>query len=209
LVESFKGLPVANIADSCNRFFVVGSDISAYNQVPLVGTAITVKTRISDNLLFHKALDLANPGDVIVVDAGGDCVNAITGEIMMRYAMKKGIKGFVIDGAIRDVKEVRTFTNFSVFAKGVTPRGPFKDGPGEINVPIVCGGAVVQPGDIIVGDEDGIVVISKNEAEYVLKKAKAKLEDERVKLQKIEEGTLNKNWVDETLERKGCEQIYL
>lgn len=208
VVEAFKGIPVANIADSCNRFFVAGSGIKAYNSVPLVGTAITVKTRIADNLLFHKALDMAEPGDVIVVDASGDCVSALTGEIMMRYAMKKGIVGFVINGAIRDVKAVRGFTNFSVFAKEVTPRGPFKNGPGEINVPIVCGGIVVKPGDIIAGDDDGVVVIPKEEAEDIFRKAKEKMNSETEKFEKIEEGALDKSWVDRTLKENGCEFIY-
>lgn len=108
---------VAHIADSCNRFFVAVAGIKAYNRVPLVGTAITVKTRIADNLLFHKALDIAEPGEVIVEDTSGDYVNALTGEIMMRYAIKKGIVGFVLNGAVRDVKAVRGFDNFSVFAK--------------------------------------------------------------------------------------------
>jgi len=208
VVESFKGIPVANIADSCSRFFVAGSGIKAYNDVPLVGTVITVKTRISDNLLFHKALDMAEPGDVIVVDASGDCVNSLTGEIMMRYAIKKGIVGFVINGAIRDVKAIREFNNFSVFAKGVTPRGPYKDGPGEINVPIVCGGVVIKPGDIVVGDHDGLVVISKGEAKAIQRKSKEKLNSEVDKFRKIEEGTMDKSWVDEKLKEKGCEFIY-
>ena len=164
-----------------------------YNDVPLVGTAITVKTRIYDNLLFHKALDMAEPGDIIVVDASGDMVNPLTGEIVMWYAMKKGIVGFVINGAIRDVKAIREFYKFSVFVKGVTPRGPHKEWPGEINVPIICGGVVVSPGDIIVGDHDGIVVISKDEVKAIQRKSKEKLNSEIDKFMKIEEGTMHKS----------------
>jgi regulator of RNase E activity RraA len=207
LVESFRDLPVANIADSVNRFFVMNG-LNPYNEVPLLGTAITVRARISDNLLFHKALEIAQPGDVIVVDAGGETINALTGEIMMKSAMKKGIVGFVIDGAIRDVAGVRKFTDFSVYAKGVTPKGPFKDGPGEINVPISCGGTVVNPGDIIVGDADGIVVVSPAEAYEIQKKAKAKLQSEIEKFESIANGTEDKSWVDKALKERGCEFIY-
>ncbi|MDW7669804.1 MAG: RraA family protein [Bacillota bacterium] len=206
LVDSFKDLPVANVADCMNRFYVM-KGLKPYNETPLIGTAVTVKARIADNLMFHKALDIAKPGDVIVVDAGGDTINAVTGEIMMRSAISRGIKGFVIDGAIRDVDGARKFTNFSVYAKGVTPMGPFKDGPGEVNVTISCGGTVVNPGDIIIGDADGVLVIPPSEAAEIQKKAKEKFESEVEKFKAIDNGTEDKSWVDEKLKEKGCEFI--
>ena len=113
--------------------------------------------------MLHKALELAQPGDVIVVDAQGDLSNAITGEIMMTQAAMSGVAGVVVDGAIRDSEAMRDL-DMPVYAAGVTPKGPYKDGPGEINVPVTCGGVVVNPGDIVVGDADGIVIISPQDA---------------------------------------------
>ena len=208
LVESFRNIPTPNIADVMNRFFCVDAEIKPFNNNKLLGTAFTVKSRTADNLMFHKALDLAEPGDVIIVDVQGDKINAVTGEIMMRYAMKKGISGFIIDGAIRDTGAVKNLSNFSVYARGVTPRGPYKDGPGEINVPINCGGVTVYPGDIIVGDEDGVVIINPNKAEIILEKAKDKMEQEIEKFKKIEEGTMDRTWIDEKLRSKGCKFIF-
>ena len=148
-MEGFKGLPVANIADEMNRFFCMDARIKPFNDKPLLGTAFTVKTRVADNLMLHKALALAQPGDVIIVDAQGDTANAITGEIMMTQAFVNGLAGVVVDGAIRDAEAMKEI-DMPVYAAGVTPKGPYKDGPGEINVPVCCGGVTVNPGDIIV-----------------------------------------------------------
>jgi regulator of RNase E activity RraA len=141
---------------------------------------------------------------VLVVDAGGDMTNAIVGEIMLRLAQKKGIAGFVIDGAIRDTAAFAGDT-FPVYARGITHRGPYKDGPGEINVPVSIGGMVVHPGDIIVGDEDGLVVVPLDEAEAVLKLVREQQIKEKDILQSIEDGTVNRDWVDQTLKQRGCE----
>ncbi len=207
LVEGFRGLPVANIADEMNRFFCVDARIRPINKTPLLGTAVTVKARTADNLLFHKALDLAQPGDVIVVDVQGDLVNSVTGEIMMREAIKKGLAGVVIDGAVRDADALRDITAMAIYAAGVTPKGPYKDGPGEINVPVSCGGIVVNPGDIVVGDGDGIVVIHPQDAPVILEKAKSKYAKEQAIFQAIAEGTRDKSWIDKELKARGCEII--
>jgi len=206
LVEGFKGLPTSNIADSMNRFYCVDAEIKPLNDTPLLGTAFTVRVATSDNLMFHKALDMAQPGDVMVIDAQGDKINAVTGEIMVRYAMKKKLAGFLIDGAIRDSAAIKEFS-FAAFARGVNPKGPYKDGPGEINVPVVCGGVVVQPGDIIVGDSDGVVIINQEDAPEVLQKAKTTFESEASIFKAIEEGTWDRSWVDVELKKKGCEII--
>lgn len=207
LVEAFRGLPVANIADEMNRFSCVDARIKPLNSTPLLGTAFTVKARIGDNLMFHKAIDMAQPGDVIVVDVQGDLVNSLTGEIMMRLVLKKGISGVVVDGAVRDVEALREMP-LAIYAAGVTPKGPYKDGPGEINAPVCCGGVVVNPGDIIVGDADGIVVISPNDAPVLAEKAKAKLKQEQATFKAIDEGTLNRSaYSDEAFIKRGCEII--
>lgn len=207
IVKQFQGLPVANIADEMNRFFCLDARIKPFNNISLLGTAFTVKTRVADNLMLHKAIELAQPGDVIVVDAQGDLSNAITGEIMMTQAEVNGLAGVVIDGAIRDVEAMKSL-NMPVYAAGVQPKGPYKDGPGEINVPVCCGGVLVNPGDIIVGDADGIVVINPNDAHEVLQKAKAKMANEQSIIKGIrDKRPRDKSWIDSTLERIKCEIV--
>jgi regulator of RNase E activity RraA len=201
-------LPTPNIADVMGRFGAIGQGIRSINEhdMYLVGTAFTVRVPPSDNLMVHKAMDLAEPGDVIVVEAGGDMTHAILGELMCMYAEKRGIRGFIVDGPVRDGAAIRRL-GYPVFAKGLTPRGPYKDGPGEINVPISCGGATVHPGDVILGDMDGAVVVPKDSAEEILEKASATRRDEEKATDRIANGQWERRWVDETLREKGCELI--
>ncbi|SFM14570.1 RraA famliy [Pelosinus propionicus DSM 13327] len=206
VIEAFKGLPVAAIADNMNRMSCIHARLRPMNEVPLLGTAFTIKSRPGDNLLLHKALDLAEPGDILVVDAQGDLSNSIMGELMVRWAKKRGIAGFVIDGAIRDVRALKNL-GIPIYAAGVTPAGPYKDGPGEINVPVSCGGAVIHPGDILVGDEDGLVVIKPQDALELLKKTKAKNLAEQKSMEEIEGMSWDRTWVDKALAARGCEII--
>ncbi len=204
LVESFADIPVANIGDNMGRLSCLSAAIKPYGKVRLLGPAITVKAPVGDNLMFHKALDIAEPGDVIVVDGQGDMNHALCGEIMMRYAVTRRIAGFVIDGCIRDVEGLRLL-DFPVYARGVTPKGPYKSGPGEVNVPVVCGGQAVLPGDIVAADGDGIVIIRPEDAEWVLAKAREHNAMEARTFEDIAAHALNRAWVQKTLEEKGCE----
>lgn len=176
LVEAFKGIPSSNINDEMNRLFCMHDYIRLLNPdhaVQLLGTAFTVKAPGGDNLYFHQALDMAQPGDVIVVD-GDSCNNrSLAGEIMMRFAQRKGIAGIVVDGCMRDLDALREM-KMPIYAAGITPQGPFKNGPGEINTPVSCGGQVVLPGDILVGDMDGVVVIHKEDASEMASAAQKK-----------------------------------
>lgn len=203
LIEGFAGLPVANIADMMGRMFCIDARIRPVNGAPLLGPAFTVKTRPGDNLLLHKAIDLAAPGDIVVVDAQADLTNSLIGELMIRWSMRRGIGGFIIDGAVRDIAYLKTL-NLPVYAAGITPAGPYKDGPGEINAAISCGGVTVHPGDILVGDEDGVVAIPPTDALDVLQKARAKLADEKKVIEEIERGAWDRTWVDKALAAKGC-----
>ena len=204
LISAFRDLPVASIGDSVNRTFCMDSSIRPYTSHALLGPAFTVKVRPGDNLLLHKALDMAAPGDIIVVDGQGDMSNALIGELMVMWAIKRRLGGIIIDGAIRDVSRLKTLS-IPVYAAGVTPAGPYKEGPGEITFPVVCGGVVVNPGDIIVGDADGVVVINPRDAHSVLEKASAKSRDEQQTLQDIENGSWDRTWVEALLKAKGCE----
>lgn len=205
LVEKFRGIPSSNIGDTMNRLSCMRSEIKAYTKgVTMLGTALTVKTPEGDNLLMHMAIQMAKPGDIIVVDAGGCMSRSLCGEMMVNQAMGKGIAGFVVDGCVRDVDCLEK-TQFPVYAKGVTPQGPWKNGPGEINVPISCGGQVVFPGDILVGDGDGIVVIHPADAELIYEQAREKFSGEQQRLEEYHNGI----YKDETekygkiLEEKG------
>lgn len=204
-VEKYLHLPVANISDSMNRITSGGSGLHALHRGgKLAGPAVTVKARPGDNLMIHYALDIAQPGDVIVVDAGGDLTNALIGEMMIAYAITKQLAGIVINGAVRDSASIRA-GDFPVFAAGITHRGPYKDGPGEINVPVAINGMVVEPGDLIIGDDDGILCVPFDDVASVYTRASDKHAAETGKLQKIRNGENDRAWVLERLNQKGCE----
>ena len=203
-VEAFKAVPVANVSDVMARMTAGGPRLRPMHAGGvLAGPALTVKTRPGDNLMIHKALMIAAPGDVIVVDAGGDLTNALFGEIMSAEAEAAGVAGLVINGAIRDADAIRN-GRLPIFAAGVTHRGPYKDGPGEINVPIALDGMVIEPGDLILGDDDGVLCVPFANTEAVLQAARTKLADEERSMAAIRGGTRKKAWVDQTLERLGC-----
>jgi len=203
LLEHLAALPTPNISDNMQRHYGAAAGLRPFHRGgKLVGPAFTVKTRPGDNLLVHKAIDMASPGDVIVVDAGGELAQAIIGEIMSAHAAKRGVAGFVIDGAIRDADAIAG-ANWPVFARGVTHRGPYKDGPGEINVPVCIGGMVVHPGDIIVGDADGVLAVPQDMAEEVIAAARAQNQKEEATLAAIAAGAIDRAWVDEMLRKKG------
>ena len=204
VVQAYKGLPVANISDCMSRMTAGGPQLRPMHRAGyLVGPALTVKTRPGDNLMIHKALTLAQPGDVIVVDGGGDLTNALFGEIMVATAVKIGVAGIVLNGAVRD-SEVIGQGDFPLYAAGVTHRGPYKDGPGEINVPIAIGGMVIHPGDLVVGDADGLLCVPYEEAEAILAATHQKMEAEKRTLADIAAGRLDTSWIDATLKRIGC-----
>jgi RraA family protein len=205
--ERFRSLPVANVSDVMARMTAGGPRLRPMHRGgQMAGPALTVKTRPGDNLMIHKALALAAPGDVIVVDAGGDLTNALIGELMLAQMVKKRLGGIVIHGAIRDSAAIAA-QDFPVFAAGVTHRGPYKDGPGEINVPVALDGMVIAPGDLVLGDDDGLLCVPFEEVEAIHAAAAAKQAAEVKQAADIEAGTYSAPWVDETLRRLGCEGL--
>ncbi len=203
LLERLRALPVSNVSDNMLRG--QGTDLEPLHRSGrMVGTAFTVRTRPGDNLVVHKAIEMAAPGDVIVVDAGGALEQAIIGELMAGWAARRGIAGMVIDGAVRD-SEALSAGDFPVYAAGVTHRGPYKDGPGEINVVVSVGGMVVHPGDLVAGDPDGVVAIPQADAEQVIAAAEVQHRKEQASLKAIEAGTWDRRWVDEALRARGCD----
>ena len=203
LVAELAKMVTPHLSDSMQRLYGGGPQLRPmHNGAKLCGPAFTVRTAPGDNLLIHKAIDTAEPGDVIVVDGGGFNDYALIGELMSARAAQRGVAGMVIWGAIRDSAEL-AIGSFPVYASGVTHRGPYKNGPGEINVSIVMGGIPVNPGDIVVGDADGLVVVPQEHAETVLASAKAILVKETNSMKQIKAGTVDRSWVDKALKEKG------
>lgn len=201
-------LATPNVADVMWRFGAVGEGIHPIGDtsVYLAGAALTVRTPPTDNLMVHKAIELARPGEIIVIEAGGEMRHAILGELMCRYAAEKGVGGFVVDGPVRDGSAIHSL-GFPVYARGLTPRGPYKEGPGEINVPISCGGVAVCPGDLILGDADGVVVVPRDSAGQVFEEASAVERSEEEVMKLISAGRWERGWIDEKLMEKGCEIV--
>ena len=205
IIGALRRIATAHLSDNMHRLHAIGPDLwPCHRGGRLVGPALTVKVGPGDNLMVHKAIDIARPGDVIVVDAGGVNTQAIIGEIMSSLAERNGAAGMVIDGAIRDA-DALAVSDFPVYASGVTHRGPYKNGPGEINAPVALDGMVVHPGDIIVGDADGVVAVPLAHAQEILNLAKGQLVKETAMLKSIARGKADRRWVNETLRQRGCD----
>jgi len=204
-VERFRALPVANVSDCMSRLSAGGARLRPMHAGGVMaGPALTVRTASGDNLMIHKAIDIAEPGDVIVVDGNGDLTNALIGELMLAHAVARGVGGFVINGAVRDA-DAFPRRNLPVYAAGVTHRGPYKNGPGEINVAVAIDGMVIEPGDLVLGDGDGVLAVPFDHLEQVCRDAEAKKAAEDRQMAEIESGSSDRAWVDETLKRLGCE----
>ena len=203
--QKFRQIPVANISDSMFRMSAGGARLRPYHRGgAMAGAALTVRSAPGDNLMVHMALNLAEKGDVIVVDAGGELTNAIIGERMLAYCQAKGFGGIVIYGAVRDVGYIRSH-DFPVYAAGVTHRGPYKNGPGEINVAVALDGMAIAPGDLVVGDEDGLLCVPYDDVEALYKLAQKKHEMETSTFKDIGKGDNNRAQYEKTLRGLGCE----
>lgn len=209
-LKEFAKIPTANIADTMGRSCALHPRIHLYSkpQNPVnTGIALTVKSRGGDNLLIHAALDIAKEGDVIIVSNEGGVDNrSLMGEIMFTYAAYRKLNGLVLDGPIRDVSAAKKM-ELPIYATGSTPGGPYKEGPGEINVPVSCGGISVNPGDIVVMDEDGVIIIPLKDAETVLAAAKKLQSADEAKVIAAANGTAKREWVGKTLKTKNIEII--
>jgi regulator of RNase E activity RraA len=202
VVERFQGLASSNLADVMGRFHFMDPGIQMRTGLPVCGVTLTVIARPADNLMIHKALELAGPGDVIVVNTCGNITSAVFGELMGNSANAVGLAGLIVDGAVRDVAALADL-RLPVFSRSVCAGGCDKDGPGEINVPIACGNTVVMPGDIVVGDADGVSIVPREEAEEVLKLVQGLKEREIKRIVEIRSGKVFKSEINDTLRAKG------
>lgn len=193
------------ISDQLNRLYTMIPAIRNLTDehLTILGPAVTVKSYPGDNLMVHKSLDIAKPGDVIVVDGHRSPLTAALGDLVSTKARHRGVAGFVVDGVIRDLPEIKALGDFPVYARDVTPIGPMHRGPGEINYPIACGGVVVNPGDIIVGDLNGVVVVPLEFADGLLQRLLEREAAESSYNASVASGNFSNAWVDAILEDSG------
>lgn len=208
VVERFRAIDIALVSDLMNRLYTLRSGLVPIVPTPdggtLAGPACTVKVYPGDNLMIHAVLDIAEPGDVIVVDTAGATTNAVLGDMVTNKAKARGLSGFVIDGLVRDVDGM-TEAGLPVFARGVTPRGPLHRGPGEVNYSVCCGGVSIDPGDIVLAGADGVVIVPLDAAEELLVRAEAKAAQENDYVEAVKRGEFSNQWVADLLADAGCD----
>ncbi len=202
LVSALRTTVTAHLSDNLQRLSGVCGLQRIHRAAKLVGTAFTIKTRPGDNLLIYKALTMMSPGHVLVVDGGGDTINALVGELTMLYALQRGCAGFVLDGAVRDSAAFYD-ADFPCYARGVSHRGPYKHGPGQINVPVAVGRQVIHPGDLIVGDADGLVAFPVSDAGRLIDAARASAAAEGTIKAEIANGRVQQSWITRVLQPHG------
>lgn len=200
ILARFSQVQTSAVSDSQERvsgavgIAPVGNCMASLSGRSMTGTALTVRTRAGDNLAVHQALELARPGDVLVIDAQGEVTNAILGELMTYYAASRGVAGIVVDGAVRDRDDISAGP-IPVFSKGVSHMGPYKSGPGAIHGDVTIGGSVVHDGDLVVGDGDGVVFVSRDRIGSVLASAEAIMASENEQRKAIARGEWDRSWV--------------
>nr|WP_093201330.1 methyltransferase [Variovorax sp. YR750] len=203
LVRQASAFQPAILADVAGRRGALHGRIQALrHRMKLAGSALTVEVRPGDNLMIHAAIALAKPGDVLVIDGKGDQSAALMGTIMMNACRQVGIAGVVIDGAVRDSVEIDEM-GFPVFSVGTNPNGPTKLASGRIGHPVSVGGVAVRPGDLVVGDADGVVVVEREKVEALLQAAQKKVEDEAARIEAIKQGNTAARWLDSALRNAG------
>ena len=203
-VQTLGAFDTPTISDLMNRLYTMVPAIrNLTDTTRIVGPACTVKVYPGDNLMVHKSLDVAQPGDVIVIDTSGSGLTAVLGDLVSTKARHRGVAGFVVDGLIRDLPGIRALGDFPVFARGVTPIGPLHRGPGEINHPISAGGIVVQAGDVIVGDPNGIVVVPRELTDEMVSRLNARKAAEADYTAAVGRGEFSNTWVDDILSQNG------
>lgn len=202
-VQQAAAFQAAILADVAGRRGALHGRIRALRpSMKVAGTALTVEVRPGDNLMIHAAMSLAQPGDVLVIDGKGDQTSALMGTIMITACRKLGIAGVVVDGAVRDSLEIEEI-GFPVFSVGTNPNGPTKNVGGRIGHPVSVGGVTVYPGDFVIGDADGVVVVERTKIASLIPLAHRKVADEAARIAAIQAGDTAAKWLDGALRAAG------
>ncbi|HEV2961589.1 MAG TPA: hypothetical protein VG649_07180 [Candidatus Angelobacter sp.] len=200
-LAAFGRASSAQVADCMSRLGAMDAGIKPVWPSPrIVGAALTVWCHAGDNLMLHKALSLAIPGDILVMNTQGNTSSSGFGELIATSAAKIGVHGVVVDGTVRDVEAFQAL-KLPVYARGLCPNGCHKDGTGEVGAIIACGGVAVRPGDILIADRDGIAVVPLDDAAEVARLAEDQVAREEKRLAEIEKGVLVRPEIDEQLRR--------
>jgi regulator of RNase E activity RraA len=201
LLDAFGAASSAQVADCMSRLGAMDSGIRPVWRAPrIIGAALTVWCHSGDNLMLHKALSLALPGDVVVMNTQGNVNSSGFGELLATGAMKFGVCAVIVDGTIRDADAIEAM-GLPVYSRGLCPSGCNKDGAGEVGAIVACGGVAVRPGDVIIADRDGVTVVPLDDAPEVAALAKAQIEREQGRLAEIERGVLVRPEIDESLRK--------
>jgi RraA family protein len=206
VIAGLARFPTPAVSDQMNRLHTLNADIRPVTSSRvLAGPVCTVKVFPGDNLMVHKALDVARPGDVIMVDASSSRMTAVLGDLVSTKARHRGIAGFIVDGLVRDLPGIEELGDFPVFARGITPIGPLHRGPGEVNSAVSVGGIVVHAGDVVLADENGVVVVPRDDLVALLGRLGAVEEAERAYVASVAAGDFSNAWVDRVLAEAGVE----
>lgn len=204
LIQRFSLLATSDIDDVAGRNLALSSSFKKYGKAKICGSAFTIKLEPGDNLVLAAALDIAKSGDILVIDGANETERALVGDLLATYAETQGILGIIVNGAIRDVDELNQMDNFAVYAKSVSPNGPYKTKPGSMNTQITIDNIVINPGDIIVGDSDGVIVIDQNQANDIIDLAERMKEREHGLITNAKNGINPRPVSLEALENVGC-----
>ncbi|HLW97816.1 MAG TPA: hypothetical protein VKR82_04160 [Candidatus Acidoferrales bacterium] len=199
LLASFGNASSAQVADSMSRLGAMDTGIKPIWPSPrIIGSALTVWCHAGDNLMLHKAISMALPGDILLMNTQGNITNSGFGELVATSAVKIGVRGVIVDGTVRDSEALQALA-LPVYARGLCANGCNKDGPGEVGAIISCGGVAVRPGDIIIADRDGVAVVPLDDAPEVAKLAAAQVAREEQRLAEIKKGVLVRPEIDSHL----------
>lgn len=191
IIEEFRQLDVSTVYEAQGKLGLLNHEFRPIIEGSnIVGPAVTVLVPAGDNLMVHAAIEVCKPGDILVISTIGESKNGMTGELIVTALMKRGVQGIITEGAVRDVVHLRKL-GFPAWSRAIYSQGQTKSKGGWVNAPIVCGGVRVNPGDLIMADDDGVVVVDKNNLEFALHAAKDRIEKEKATREKINRGELS------------------